>query len=139
MKFIKQAIAFMGISGIGWIIDFSLYSILTIILGLPILYSNIISAIPATILVFIVSTQKIFTQSKGKIKLRYKYVIYFAYQIALLVLISMLGQFVYTGICNLIEVIPIISQLAKIGTKLVITPITMTANFIVMKLLSEKC
>ena len=59
-----QFIKFLFVSGTGWIIDFGLYSILTGIFKLQILYSNILSSIPAITFVFIISTKKIFKENK---------------------------------------------------------------------------
>lgn len=129
-----QFIKFLFVSGTGWIIDFGLYSILTEIFELQILYSNILSSILAITFVFVVSTKKIFKENKKGLSTKQKYLIYFVYQVVLIFLVSILGQIVYI---NLIKN-GISYSLLKIVIKIMITPITMIMNFFVIKYLAEK-
>ncbi len=135
----KQAFHFFLVSGVGWCLDFSLYLILTKIFGFKVSYANMISSIPAITYVFIMSNKKIFSNKKSKINLKYKYIIYFIYQIILVTLMSFLGEKIFNVINNtkLVDII-FIQQNIKILVKILITPITMFSNFIVMKNLIEK-
>ena len=129
-----QFIKFLFVSGTGWIIDFGLYSILTGIFGLQILYSNVLSSIPAITFVFIVSTKKIFVENKNGFSIKQKYLVYFVYQMILILSVSLLGQFLYTiAIKNKINF-----SLLKIIIKIMITPVTMVLNFFVIKYLAER-
>ena len=128
-----QFIKFLFVSGTGWIIDFGLYSILTGIFKLQILYSNILSSIPAITFVFIISTKKIFKENKEGFSIKQKYLIYFIYQVILIFLISILGQYIYIIITKM----GISFSLLKIVIKIMITPITMLINFFVVKYLAE--
>lgn len=131
---LTQFIKFLFVSGTGWIIDFGLYSLLTGIFRFQILYSNILSSMPAITFVFIFSTKKIFKENKYGFSIKQKYIIYFIYQIVLVLLVSLLGQFLYIIIIkNKINF-----SLLKIIIKVIITPITMILNFFVMKYLTEK-
>lgn len=133
-KFFNQFIKFLFISGTGWLIDFGLYFIFTNILKYEVFYSNILSSIPAITFVFIVSVKKIFKKKKNGISIIKKYIIYFLYQILLIFLISLLGQFLYSVIIkNNVE-----PKFIKIIIKIIITPVTMIINFFVMKFLTEK-
>ena len=127
-KIVLQFVKFLFVSGTGWMIDFSLYFIFTSILKYEVFYSNILSSIPAITFVFIVSIKKIFRENRNGISTGKKYLIYFLYQMFLVILVSLLGQFLYLFALNHM----------KIVIKLIITPITMTINFFVMKFLSEK-
>lgn len=136
---IRQAVRFVGISGCGWLIDFSIYIILTETFRFPVAYANMISAIPAVTLVFLVSTRKIFANKKGGLPLWGKYIVYFLYQMALVFCVSWVGEGLFrllskTAMMN----ISLIAEHLKILCKILITPITMTANFFVMKVLCEK-
>lgn len=129
-----QFLKFLFVSGTGWIIDFGLYLMLTGIFGLQILYSNILSSIPAITFVFIISTKKIFVENKDGFSIKKKYLIYFVYQMILILLVSLLGQFLYTiAIKNGINF-----SLLKIIIKIMITPVTMVLNFFVIKYLAER-
>jgi putative flippase GtrA len=133
----KQGIYFILTSGIGWIMDFSIYSLLVSTLNMNVMYSNMISALPAITYVFITSTKKIFNNNKTNMKLGYKYLIYFIYQVMLLAIVSYIGQVLFDNIIDFITY-QIILKYLKIIIKLFITPITMSCNFIFMKLLIEK-
>lgn len=133
----KQILSFLLVSGIGWILDFSTYFILTKLCGLNVMLSNMISAVPALTYVFIVSSKNIFKNDKSKIPLKYKYVIYFIYQIILVTTVSFIGEKLFDWF-KTITLISIIKNNLKIFVKIIITPITMTLNFITMKNLIEK-
>jgi len=100
-------------------------------------YSNFISAIPSVTFVFFVSTQKTFSKNKSRYSLKTKYFIYLIYQFLLLVIISAAGQAIYNLLTGF-ALQTVIFENLKIVVKILITPITMTINFFVMKLLVEK-
>ena len=133
-KLIIQFLKFLLISGTGWLIDTTIYTILTVILKNNVIFSNIISSIPAITFVFVVSTRKIFLTHTGRFSLKQKYLIYILYQIILILTISIIGQMLY----NISEHFLSNKDLLKILIKLTITPITMITNFFVMKFLAEK-
>ena len=134
-KLFSQFIKFLFVSGIGWLIDFSLYAILTIEFNLKIFYANIFSSIPAISYVFLMSTKKIFTKSqKNTLTIVQKYIIYFIYQLLLIFFISIVAQNLYI----LLGKYNLNFKLMKIIIKVLITPVTMTINFFVIKYLAEK-
>lgn len=136
-KILKQFINFLFLSGIGWVIDFTLYLLFSNIFNLKIVHSNILSSIPAVTFVFFISTRKIFSKNNSRISLKEKYLIYFLYQLILIVLISLLAQYLYLlSLQNISMNVEL--KLLKIIIKILITPITMVINFIVMKFLIEK-
>ena len=136
-KILKQFINFLFLSGIGWLIDFTLYLLFSNIFNLKIIYSNILSSIPAVTFVFFISTRKIFSKNNSRISLKEKYLIYFLYQLILILLISLLAQYLYLlSLKNISMNVEL--KLLKIIIKILITPITMLINFIVMKFLIEK-
>lgn len=136
-KILRQFIKFLFLSGIGWLIDFTLYLIFSNIFDFKIVYSNILSSIPAVTFVFFVSTRRVFVKNKKGFTLKEKYFIYFLYQVILIITISLLGQYLYLLILKNIAV-KIELKILKLIIKILITPITMLINFIVMKFLIEK-
>ena len=92
IRIIKQGFSFLIVSGIGWLIDFCTYLVLTKYFNISVMYANMISAIPAVSYVFLISSKKIFKNEKSKLTLNYKYLIYFGYQIILVSLVSILGE-----------------------------------------------
>lgn len=133
-KLIIQFFKFLLISGTGWLIDTTIYTILTVIFKYNVIFSNILSSIPAITFVFFVSTRKIFLTHTGRFSLKQKYLIYILYQIILIITVSVIGQLLY----NITESLLSNKDLLKIIIKVAITPITMITNFFVMKFLAEK-
>ncbi|MDO5444378.1 MAG: GtrA family protein [Eubacteriales bacterium] len=134
-KLFFQFFGFIGISGIGWLIDFSIYTCLTSFTDIPVAYANMISSFPAITLVFIVSTRKIFDNG-GKIPVYAKYIIYLFYQFVLVALVSMAAGKLAPWLGEIFE--GKFENISKLLAKIAITPITMVMNFIVMKLMTEK-
>ena len=134
-KIVKQGAKFFLTSGVAWLIDFGLFTFLTVMLQVNISKAYFVSAVPAVTLVFIFSTHKIFNTKKEKVSVKIKYILYIMYQLILLVLVSHLSEiiYVYLSAIQLFQV-PFLALIVKI----LITPITMIANFIVLKILSEK-
>ena len=134
-RFLLQTAKFIGLSGIGWILDFGIYSILTILCHNPEL-SNVISSWVGVTFVFIFATRKVF-QDNGKIPLKLKYVIYLCYQCLLILFISKVlnAISIFIGSRCTME---IIRNMSALIAKIAVTPITMVLNFIMMKVIVEK-
>ena len=139
LSLLRQAVRFLAVSGTGWVIDFGGFYLLTTYGHLMVAYANMLSAIPAVTLVFMVSTRKIFANKKGGLPLWGKYFVYFLYQMALVFSVSWVGEGLFrllsgTALMN----VSLIAEHLKIVCKILITPITMTMNFFVMKILCER-
>ena len=130
-----QGIKFIGISGIGWILDFCVFTLMGFFSANYNL-NNIISSWIGVTFVFIFATRKVF-KNNSRLPLRFKYIIYIFYQCILIFFISKL-----LGIINNIIVlnigITLIKDLSFIFAKILVTPITMVLNFFVMKGVIEK-
>ena len=137
-RLIIQAFKFFSVSGIGWLLDFGIYFVLTSSFNLNVLVANILSSIPAITFVFLTSTRIIF-RNRTQFKLHYKYVLYLSYQIVLLLCVSGLGQWLFEmAISSHLSDSVFITSNLKLIVKIAIAPITMIMNFFVMKLIAEK-
>lgn len=134
-KLIKQGIGFVGISGIGFIIDFVIYTILTDFINISVNISNMTSSFIGVSFVFVISTRKLFTNN-SKINIKLKYIIYIIYQIILISSVSYILVILKNCLLNID--INFITKYINIIVKIIITPFTMVINFIVMKYLIEK-
>ncbi len=132
---LKQIVKFVGISGIGWILDFFTYTSLSFC-SHNIVINNIISSWIGVTFVFIFATRKVF-KNNSRISLKKKYAIYLAYQLILIYLISKLLGYVNSYIISNIMIEEIL-RLSTVISKVIITPITMIMNFIVMKSIIER-
>ncbi len=132
---LKQAVGFVGLSGIGWILDFCTYTVLGF-LSENLVLNNFISSWVGVTFVFIFATRKIF-MNNSRIPLKWKYLIYIAYQFVLIFLVSiLLGKI--DGLIMEYVTVEMILKFSFIISKIIITPITMVLNFFVMKGLIEK-
>ncbi|MBP3766219.1 MAG: GtrA family protein [Bacilli bacterium] len=144
-KIIKQALSFFLISGVGWLMDISLYTILTYI-GVHVILSNIISSSVAVTYVYITSTKKLF-KNESRINLKVKYIMYIAYQICMILISSycvylisncLIQMLPNVNISSIKGIINLIVEYAKLSAKILVTPFTMVINFIFMKFLIER-
>ena len=134
-RLLAQAIRFVGISGVGWIFDFLTYTCLGHI-SENLILNNIISSWIGVTFVFIFATRKVF-KNKSKIALPWKYLIYILYQCVLIFFISKVLNGINIVIVSYTD-IDLIVRFSYIISKILITPITMTVNFLVMRGLIEK-
>ena len=134
-KLFKQFLHFIGFSGIGWVLDFTLYISLAF-LGVHLFLCNVLGAVAGVTFVFIFSTRYIFV-SHSCVPLSVKYLIYILYQIILVCSISHL--LVLINGCILAHFsFEYVIRLSAIVSKILITPITMLLNFFVLKQIIEK-
>lgn len=135
-RLLKQGIAFIGISGVGWIIDFLIFNLLTLKFEY-VAVNNMISSLVAVCFVFCVSTRKTFIQKDGGINIKIKFAVYIAYQIILVLLISQLLALINTYLAVALGE-TIIGDFSAMISKIIVTPVTMILNFCVMKFLIER-
>ena len=134
----RQIVEFVGVSGVGWVIDFTVYTVLTTVLNVPAGISNFLSAIPAITFVFFTATLKTFVKKENGLSLHWKYALYVAYQFVLLTGVSFLNQALFDWLRGILVQGTLLYRYCAILTKIMITPITMFCNFIVLKRLTER-
>lgn len=137
-KIIRQFLSFIAVSGVGFIIDFSVYYYLTAFVRIPVIFANMMSAIPSITWVFLFSTRKIFQATRHTWSIGLKYALYLGYQALLLVIVSSLAQWMYNILLPHVFDIWLIGRNLNLVCKCMITPITMVCNFLVMKFLTER-
>lgn len=133
----RQILEFIGISGLGWLIDFAGYTVLTT-LGVRAGIANFCSALPALTFVFFLATKKTFVEKEHGIPLGWKYALYVLYQFVLLTGVSFLNQTLFDLLRGVFAEGTLLYRYCALLTKIMITPITMFCNFIVLKRLAER-
>ena len=143
-RLLLQALHFFGLSGIGWILDFSMFVFLSRFSSNLVLNNTISSWVGVTF-VFYTATRHVFQNDGGNLYL--KYVVYLMYQILLIYTISKLLVLI-NALLNSIFVEYFINSsfllpssflaFLPVVAKIIVTPITMILNFIVMKGIVEK-
>ena len=134
-KLVIEAFKFFGLSGIGWLLDFSTYTIFGLFSN-NIIINNIISSWVGVTFVFICATKNIF-KKRTKIPLNVKYFIYILYQCILIIIISRLLNWINESIAICVFW-GCLKRVSHIISKVLVTPITMILNYIVMKTVMEK-
>lgn len=135
MKMFNQMLKFFGVSVLGWIIDFSIYNLLIFLFDINIVLINIISSLIGVTFIFIFSTRKIFINN-GKIDIGFKYIIYIFYQVVLILFVSRLLPILKDFLLSFDN--SVITNYSNAIAKVMVTPITASVNFIVMKSVIEK-
>ena len=130
-----QAVRFVGLSGVGWILDFLTYTVLGLI-STNLVLNNTISSWVGVTFVFVFATSKVF-KNNSKISLKWKYIIYMLYQVLLIFFISKVLVIV-NGIIVTYAQCELLLRFSSTVAKIIVTPITMTLNFGVMKGVIEK-
>ena len=131
----RQAIQFIGISGIGWILDFLTFTSLGLVSGNLILNNTISSWVGVTF-VFCFATRKLFI-NHSKISLKWKYLIYLVYQCILIFFVTKALNEINIGLLSY-STMDFVLRFSAILSKILVTPITMVLNFIVMKGIIER-
>lgn len=132
---LQQALRFVGLSGIGWLLDFSAYTLLSLRFENLVLI-NIFTSLLGASFVFLFSTRFVFRDSH-RIPLWIKYAVYIVYQLVLIFLISRLLGAVNAFLLRHFTA-PLIIRFAALLSKIIVTPVTMTINFFAMKGVIEK-
>lgn len=136
MKLFVQAVQFIGISGVGWLIDFAIFNFLHLAVE-NVAVCNWISSLVAISFVFAVSTRRTFVQKNGGINLKLKFMIYVFYQLLLILAMSALLSVINAKLQTVFSE-PDLAKYSAMIAKIAVTPITMVLNFIVMKFLIER-
>ena len=134
-KLLIQAIKFVGFSGIGWLIDFGVFTILGLC-GIPSWICNIISSLCGVTFVFFATTRKTFEVSLKRLSLHQKYVIYVLFEIIIILVASRFVGLLDTTFGGVS--FEALRKFSAIAAKICVTPFTMVINFIFMKILTEK-
>lgn len=134
-ELLRQAIRFVGLSGIGWLMDFAVYTLLSFILS-NLALVNMISSLVGASFVFLVSTRFVF-QNSHRIPLYLKYAVYIGYQLLLIWLISLLLAKINLLLLGLLGS-TVLAVFCPTLSKIIVTPITMCLNFFVSKFVIEK-
>ena len=134
-RLLRQAIRFVGLSGVGWLLDFAVFTLLSLRME-NLALVNVLSSLVGASFVFVFSTRFVFRDSH-RIPLWLKYAIYIVYQLLLIVLISKLLARIDLLIVTH-TALPILQKSAALLSKIIVTPITMTINFFAMKTVIEK-
>lgn len=130
-SFLNKFLRFALISGVGWLIDFSVYTALTHLTSIPVAAANYLSTLPAITYVFLISTRKLLSCKTDRASKLTKYLAYALYQLVLVTVASFAMQALASALAGFLPY-------AKLAAKVLMTPFTMVANFFVLRAIAEK-
>lgn len=129
-------VRFGGLSGLGWLVDFTLLLLLVHFAGMPAFTANLISATAAGTLVFLASGRYVFSGTSHRRAVRIA--VYIAYTLLVILAASAAVKYCAQVVLHLAAGDPrITATKAAAIAKIVVTPLNFILNFFVAKLTSE--
>ncbi len=129
---------FGGLSGVGWLLDFTLLLSMVSGLGLPPFVANVISSSTAALTVFLVSRRFIFARNEGALGTRIA--AYFVYTLCVIAAAALAMTFiirVLNGLALAYGDAPSSTLLTAVA-KVLVTPPQLLMNFVMSRYLSER-
>ena len=130
----KLFIAFLFLSGLGWLCDFLTFTLLVKYVNSHSFEANFISSYVGVTFVWFSSLKRVFKFS-GKGSSTFL-VVYWCFQFVSIIVYSQLLHMVVHVIPNVFQLAQV-SQNPEIAAKILITPFNLVTNFIFMKLLTR--
>lgn len=127
---IKSFLAFSAISGLGWLIDFTIFTLLVLILNIQTYTANFITSYIGITFVWFVSLGAVFQSKKNPLSIYI--IIYWCFQFISILFFSKIIQEIAAVLQHLIY----FSESHKsvnIISKILVTPINLVTNFIFMQ------
>ncbi|MES2933326.1 MAG: GtrA family protein [Pseudomonadota bacterium] len=130
----KTHLHFIGIAGIGWLVDTGVfYIIVSTTLGAPFL-ANIAGGVCGASITFLGSRKKIFLRQRGRTWVRLA--IYILYTLGLLIVASAAVHGLTASAHDLYPSYPI--AWIAVAAKIIVTPGTLALNFLVARFLNTR-
>lgn len=131
---LRQAVRFVGVSGIGWLIDFAVFSLMAW-RGLLPTVANMISSCIGASFTFVFSTRFVFRRG-GAVSIAVKWAAYIVWELLLIAAASKLLGCVDKALLHFVpaSLAPFCAPAAKCA----ITSLTMCANFFAMRYAIER-
>ncbi len=138
-KLLEKFLKFLMVSGLGWMIDFALFTLLMKKTPIGVAAGNYLSSFAAVCFVFTVSTRKILLDPRGGRAGWKKFLLYVLYQLVLVTAVSFLAQWLHLWLYGLplLQPVALLRENTKLLAKILITPITLIMNFFVLKRIVE--
>lgn len=127
----SQFLGFASVSGLCWLLDFTILMVLTVWFGLGPLMGNIISSTIAAAVAFTITTLWVFNRNEGM--LHRKLALYLTYNLCMILLASWAMKGLVGWLVDMLS-----HQQAIIVAKIAVTPVQMLCNFMISKMTSER-
>lgn len=135
---IRQAFLFVGVSGLGWLLDTAVFLALSAFAGWGAMEANLLSATCAVLFVFFSSSRSIFRRNDGPVAQKVLVLVAFNAMVivaASFVLAALVGV-IDRGAAALGITLPLLA--VRFAAKVIVTPVTLALNFVVVRFLVER-
>ncbi len=134
----RQGIRFVALSGVGWLIDTSVFLLLVSFTPITVLLANIVGGACGASFAFLTSSRWVFAGVGTKVPARL--VIYLIYTVLLILTASVLVDLVHSGLTTLSAGAGFAAPRSFIAfvAKCLVTPLLLVSNFFVARYLSQR-
>ena len=134
----RQALQFVGVSGLGWLLDTTIFLALSTLAGWGPMPANLLSATCAVLFVFAWSSRAIFRPNDGSVAQKVFVLVAFN------ALVILAASWILAEVAGLLDrslaalgaAVPL--ALVRLTAKILVTPVTLALNFVVMRYLVER-
>nr|ABH02986.1 SpaC [Spirochaeta aurantia] len=133
----RQLVGFGLLSGIGWVLDFSVFLAISVTLGGSVWLANGVAGLCGATFVYFTSAKWTFGQSTPRLPWK-SYSLYLAYQVVAIVAFSLLAETIFQALRSEVLGSRLPEVHDKVISKIVVTPFSMGMNFLVMRRLTKK-
>ena len=135
---LRAPMKFVGLSGVGWLIDMAVYTLLVAGFAVGAFSANLVSGVCGAIFAFLTANRFVFAGSLDRLST--KLTLYILYTITQIVVASALVEAVARGLQYGAEHFrySTASSILAIAAKCLVTPLTLVANYFVARSLSRR-
>ena len=132
--FLKTHLHFIGIAGVGWLVDIGMFYLIVSMTQGAAFLANVAGGICGASLTFLLSRKRIFLQQRGRTWVRL--MTYILYTLGLLIVASAVVHWLAASAHDVHPGYPITS--IAVAAKVIVTPFTLALNFVVARFLNTR-
>lgn len=129
---LRQAALFVGVSGVGWLLDTGVFLALSGPGGWPLLGANVVSGSCGALFVFACSARGIFRRNAGSMTAKVAALLGFN------AVVIVASSVVLTALAAGLARMGAPAAWVPLGAKVLVTPVTLALNFVVVRYLLER-
>ena len=135
---LRQAVLFVALSGTGWLLDTTVFLLLSGPGGWPVVAANMVSGSCGVLFVFIASSRGVFRRNEGSMAQKVGTLLLFnaAAILASSVVLGLIAAWLTQGVARLGWAVA--PGIIRLVAKMLVTPVTLALNFIVVRFLLER-
>ena len=135
---LRQALLFVALSGTGWLLDTTVFMLLSGPGRWPVVAANMVSGSCGTLFVFMASSRGVFSRNEGSMAQKIGALLLFnaAVILASSVVLGVIAAGLADGAARLGWAVP--PAALRLAAKVLVTPVTLALNFVIVRFLLER-